>query len=114
MKVVFYQTLSGRRPVEEFILGLSFSDQALFKSIWDVIGREGLQYPFVQFKHLEGKVWKIKFKGVDGSYRIAYVVLSGPRMIWLHAFKKKTQKISPLDLGLALKRMREVLVDEKS
>jgi phage-related protein len=113
MKVVFYQTLSGRRPVEDFILGLSKTDQVLFKSVRDGIENEGLQYPFANFKHLEGKVWEVKFKGLDGSYRIAYVLLSGSRMIWLHAFKKKTQRTSPLDLTLALKRMKEVFNDEK-
>ncbi len=109
MKVVYYQTLSGRVPVADFILNLSKDDQSLFKTITDGIERDGLKYPFVVFKHLEGKVWEIKFKGLDGSYRVAYILISGPRMVWLHAFKKKTQKTSILDLELARKRAKEVL-----
>jgi phage-related protein len=114
MKVVYYQTLSGRVPVSEFILSLSKDDQALFKTVMDGIEREGLKYPFVIFKHLEGKIWEIKFKGLDGSYRIAYILIAGPRMIWLHAFKKKTQKTPHLDMDLARKRAKEVFSDEKA
>ena len=113
MKVNFYQTSSGRKPVEEFVSGLSKADQVLFDTIRKGIEQDGLKFPYVIFKPIEGKLWEIKFKGLDGSYRIAYVLVSGPQMIWLHAFKKKTQKISRLDLELAWKRMKEVLNHEK-
>jgi len=113
MKVVFFKTLSGRVPVAEFILSLSKEDQALFKTIRDGIERDGLKFPYVIFKHLEGKIWEIKFKGLDGSYRIAYVIISGPQMFWLHALKKKTQKTPILDLDLARKRAKEVFINEK-
>lgn len=113
MKIFFYQTPAGNRPVEEFILGLSKDDQVLFKTHRDGIERDGFQYAYVVFKHLEGKLWEIKFKGMDGNYRIAYVVVSGARMFWLHAFKKKTKKTPLNDLNAAMKRMKEVLDDEK-
>jgi phage-related protein len=89
MKVNFYQTSSGRKPVEEFVSGLSKADQVLFDTIRKGIEQDGLKFPYVIFKPIEGKLWEIKFKGLDGSYRIAYVLVSGPQMIWLHAFKKK-------------------------
>ncbi len=114
MKIFFYQTPKGNRPVEEFILALSKDDQVLFRKHKDGIERDGFQYPYVVFKHLEGKLWEIKFKGLDGNYRIAYVVISGARMVWLHAFKKKTPKTPIHDLDTALKRMKEVMNDEKN
>ncbi len=113
MKVEFYRSSSGRYPLEEFIQGLSKDDQSLFVEIREGIEKEGLKYPYVIFKPLGGKLWEIKFRGTGGQYRIAYVLLTGPKMIWLHAFKKKTQKTSKLDLELAVKRMKEVLADEK-
>ena len=113
LKIFFYQTPAGKRPVEEFILALSGQDQVLFGNHKEGIERDGFRYPYVVFKHLEGKLWEIKFKGLDGSYRIAYVVLAGSRMVWLHAFKKKTRKTPVLDMEKALKRMKEVLKDEK-
>jgi phage-related protein len=113
MKVDLYQRPSGRSPVGDFIRGLSKDDQALFKTIHEGIEQEGLNYPYVIFKPLEGKLWEIKFKGLDGSYRIAYVLVTGPKMFWLHVFKKKTKKTSKPDFELAWKRMKEILAYEK-
>src|SRR5580692_5667047 len=101
MKVDLYKSFSGRSPVGDFIRGLSKEDQALFKTIHEGIERDGLKYPYVVFKPLDGKLWEIKFKGLNGSYRIAYVLVTGSKMFWLHVFKKKTQKTSKLDLELA-------------
>ncbi len=114
LKILFYQTETGNKPVEEFILGLSRDDQALFRTHRDGIERDGFKYPYVVFKHLEGKLWEIKFKGLDGNYRIAYVVVSGARMFWIHAFKKKTQKTPQNDLDTAFRRMKEILKNEKN
>jgi phage-related protein len=36
-------------------------------------------------------------------------MIESDTMVWLHAFKKKTQKTPASDLELAEKRMREVL-----
>lgn len=64
--------------------------------------------PRVEFKQLSGKLWEIKFTSKGGKYRIAYVVVVGDKMVWLHAFKKKTQKTPKNDLEIAEKRMKEV------
>jgi len=112
MRIDFYTTPAGNRPVEEFILSLSVDDQALVKRIYKGIELEGTKYPYVTFKPLTGKLWEIKFKSHTGQYRIAYVIITGPKMYWLHAFKKKTRKTPPQELDLALKRMKEVLNHE--
>jgi phage-related protein len=109
MKVDFYMTASGRSPIEDFIKGLSAADQARFADVYTGIVAHGLSCPRVIFKPLTGKLWEIKFTGKGGKYRIAYVVVVGDRMIWLHAFKKKTQKTPQNDLEIAEKRMKEVL-----
>ncbi len=114
MKVEFYKTPSGRKPVEDFILGLSAGDQGEFAGVKRGIEKYGLKCPLVIFKNLSGKLWEVKFSGEGGKYRIAYVVITGPEMVWLHAFKKKTQKTPKDDLELSLKRMKEVLDHEKA
>lgn len=50
-----------------------------------------------------------KFNSQSGGYPIAYVVVEANTMIWLHAFKKTTQKTPTGDLEIAEKRMKEVL-----
>jgi len=109
MNVAFYETASGRSPVEDFISGLSKVDQARFADVFEGIENYGLGCPRVQFKQLRGKLWEVKFNAPSGGYRIAYVVVELNTMVWLHAFKKKTQKTPIGDLEIAEKRMKEVL-----
>jgi phage-related protein len=109
MKIAFYETTAGRSPIENFIDGLSKGDKARFADVFDGIERFGFDCPRVQFRQLRGKLWEIKFNSPSGGYRIAYVVVDGKTMIWLHAFKKTTQKTPLGDLDVAEKRMKEVL-----
>ena len=109
MRISFYQTASGRSPIEDFIISLSKSDQARFAEVYRGILKYGFECPRVIFKVIDRKLWEIKFKAEGGSYRILYLTKDRQHIIWLHAFKKKSQKISKLDLSIAKKRMKDVL-----
>ena len=109
MKVALYETSSLRSPVEDFISDLPKADQARFADVFAGIEKYGLSCPRVQFRQLRGKLWEVKFNTPSGGYRIAYVVIEKDTMVWLHTFKKKTQKTPTGDLQIAEKRMREVL-----
>ena len=85
------------------------SDQARFAEIYNGILMYGLECPRVTFKPIKGKLWEVKFKVIGGGYRVLYVILANENMVWLHVFKKKTQKTPQKDLKIAEKRMREVL-----
>ena len=108
MKVAFYKSGSGRSPVEDFIESLSKPDQARFRDVFDGVEQFGLDCPRVQFRQLQGKLWEIKFSAPAGGYRIAYVVVQRYVMVWLHAFRKTSQKTPAQDLEIAEKRLREV------
>jgi phage-related protein len=109
MKVTAYHSSSGRRPVDDFIGRLPASDRAKFVEVITGIEASGLEYQGAEFKHLTGKLWEIKFRAEGGGYRIAYVVVNANLMIWLHAFRKTSQKTRKADLELALKRLKELL-----
>ena len=109
MRVAFYTSPSGRSPVGDLIESLSKADQARFRDVFDGIQSSGLDCPRVQFRQLRGKLWEIKFSAPSGGYRIAYVVVQKDVMVWLHAFKKTTQKTPIRDLDIAEKRMQEIL-----
>ena len=109
MLVNFYETHSGRSPIEDFISDLDKKDQARFAEIIFGIEELGLEYCRVQFKPLRGKLWEIKFSAAGGGYRMAYVLINSDEMVILHAFKKTSQKTQHRDLDLAEKRMKEVL-----
>ena len=109
MKIELYQSKRGSSPIEDFISDLPKGDQARFADVFEGIEKYGLDCPRVQFKPLSGKLWEIKFNAPGGGYRIAYVIVASQTMIWLHVFKKTTQKTPLNDLDLAEKRMKEVL-----
>ncbi len=109
MGISFYRTGFGNSPIEKFIKSLPKSDQARFAEIYEGILQYGFHCPRAVFKVIEGKLWEIKFKARGGGYRVLYVVIDGENMIWLHAFKKKTQKTPRRDIEIAKKRMREIL-----
>lgn len=75
---------------------------------WDealtLLGQLGLEAP-VSLRQLEGKLWEIRV----GRHRVAYVIVTGPEMVLLHAFKKQGQRTSRSDLDVALRRAMEVL-----
>lgn len=108
MKISLYQTPSGRSPIEDYIMGLSKSDQSKFYDVYQDIKKHGVNCSGVIFKHLDGKLWEVKFTSEGGRYRIAYVLIEKDWMYWLHVFRKTTQKTPKNDLKIAKKRMKEV------
>lgn len=90
-------------------MSLSKSDQARFADVYKGIKELGFHCPRVTFKSLRGKLWEIKFSAERSGYRVCYVMINGDEMVWLHAFKKTTQKMPLRDLELAERRMKEIL-----
>ena len=109
MRVFFYKTGKGRSPVREFIDELPDLDQARFLQLIEEIEEHGLAAVRVIFKPIHGKLWELKFRASGGSFRIFYVLVTKDQMVWLHAFKKKTQKTPKNEMELALNRMKDIL-----
>jgi phage-related protein len=59
-------------------------------------------------KHLEDKLWGRRITGRDGISRAIYVTASGPRVVILRAFIKKTQKTPARELEIPRQRAKEV------
>jgi phage-related protein len=104
----FYVNAAGRKPVRDWVLGLSEADRhTVGKDIQKVefgwpIGRP-------HCAPLGRGLWEVR-STLDASSRIARVIfcIGGGSMILLHGFIKKTQKTPQADIDLALKRMKEV------
>lgn len=115
MEIVFYQTLSGRKPVLEYIQGLAPQERLKIVRVLERmeqtpnLGEKGLLSQIgAELKPIEGKLWEIKFRGRQN--RIFYVMKSNRIVILLHAISKKQWKIPESDLSICRKRMQEVLV----
>ncbi|MGQ0504966.1 MAG: type II toxin-antitoxin system RelE/ParE family toxin [Myxococcaceae bacterium] len=105
MKIAYYRRVSGAEPVRDYLDHLSDKDLAIIQSALEDVEANGLQAPTVTMRHIEGKLWELKIS----AHRIFYVVIDGPIMVLLHAYRKQGQKAPKRELRVALDRMKEVL-----
>lgn len=103
----FYATASGRRPVREWLLGLSKNDRRVIgKDIQKVEFGWPIGMPYC--RPLGHGLWEVRSDLTGG--RIARVIFCIVRseMVLLHGFEKKSQKTPQHDIELALNRKREI------
>ena len=100
-------TASGRRPVREWLLGLSKDDRRIVgKDIQKVEFGWPIGMPYC--RPLGRGLWEVRSDLTGG--RIARVIfcLVANEMVLLHGFEKKAQKTPAHENELALKRKREI------
>ena len=103
---VVYLNDAVRAEVES----LSPELRAKFRRIVELIRSKGLEQvrePYV--KHLEGRLWEMRLSGQNIIARVVYLAASGRRVVVLHAFVKKTEKIPRRALETARARAKEVV-----
>lgn len=110
--VVFYADARGDEPVRSFIRGLDLKTQLRFD--WSIeqlrIRNTQARPPLV--RHLEGRLWELREESSTNIYRILYVFLSGRRIVFLHGFQKKTQKVPRREIETAFDRLANFLERE--
>lgn len=103
----FYASAGGRRPVREWLLGLSREDR---RTIGTDIQKVEFGWPLGMpyCRSLGRGLWEVRSALAGG--RIARVIfcLKDGEMVLLHCFEKKTQKTPPQEIELALRRKREI------
>jgi phage-related protein len=95
--------------VDDEIAALPKDMQAAFLRLAErieAVGLERVAQPHV--KHLQDKLWEMRFSGRDGIARALYITAIGRRVIVVHAFVKKTQKTPRAALELAARRAQEI------
>lgn len=58
-------------------------------------------------KAIKGGLFELRLKGSEGIARVFYCTLLGKRIVMLHSFIKKTDRIPPRELETAMHRLRE-------
>ena len=109
-EIVFYKTVLGRKPVEDFINTLS-SKQAQ-KVAWVLNLVEELNnVPTQYFKKLENtdEIWEVRV--IFGSNIFRFLgFFDGPSLVVLaHGFQKKTQKTPKNAIRVAEERKRDYI-----
>ena len=103
----FYRTSSGSEPVLDWLKSLP----AIYrKEVGRDLMRAQWRWPVGMplCKPMGQGLWEVR-SNLDSNHiaRVLFCVHDG-EMVALHGFIKKTQKTSPDDLALALKRMKEI------
>ena len=110
MKIQFYQTSSGRSPVEEFLKHCSESIQSDFVDALSLLSQGmKLQMPLNRpLSSIYSGLHELRFKDRSGQVRFFYFIKKNEAIYFVHAFQKKTQELPKKEIDLILKRIKEV------
>ena len=105
---VFYETRTGKKPVENFIDSLNESSWDKFiykKELLELLG------PKLRFPHtvpLGDEIFELRFTGKEGRIRVCFFFSHRRQIVFLHGFVKKTKKIPKKEIDIARKRKLEI------
>jgi len=114
-EILFYKTISGKCPVEEFLESLT-SKQAQ-KVTW-VLGLIE-EFSFIPSKYLKklvntDNIWEVRIKFGSDIFRLLGFFDGSQLVVLNHAFQKKTQKIPRQAIQIAEKRKRDYFTRRNS
>ncbi len=100
-----YRTASGRRPIKEFVDGLTDVDAAAIVAAMKDVRDTGL----AAARHLRGEIYEVRADGDRQTFRILFAPQGrrGQVLLALECFSKKTQKTPPAKIRLAERRLAE-------
>lgn len=94
--------------LEEEILQLPESLLARYFKLTDLMQIYGADLGVPRTKALGKGIFELRLKGKEGIARVLYCTQVGKKILMLHCFIKKTQKLPLKELRLARKRMQGV------
>ena len=109
-EIRFYQTRSGRSPVQEFLDSLPRKQfEKIFATLHRIESAERVSSSeFMKLTDTSG-LWEVRVRFGRDAFRIL-AFFDGPRVVVLAtAFAKKSQKTPPQEIELAEKRKRDYL-----
>ena len=100
-----YRTVTGRRPVKEFVDSLSDADAAEIAAAMKEVQQEGLRAA----KHLRGELYEVIADGERQTFRILFAPVGRRNniLLALDGFSKKTRKTRSAKLQLAQRRLSD-------
>lgn len=100
-KILFYKTLQGDTPVNDFIRSLEIKAQIKVKDSIKLLQEFGIRLGQPHIKKLSStELWELRIVGSD-SIRIFYISITGKNFLLLHGFKKKKNKTPPKEIRIA-------------
>lgn len=107
-RILFYQTKSGKKPVQDFLDSLTDIQAAKIAWVLKLI-REMEQVPSKYFKKLVNTkdIWEVRADVGKNTFRLLGFFYGQELIILTNSFQKKTQKIPLGEIRLAEKRKKE-------
>ncbi len=123
-EIIFYQEADESSPVQEFLKNSSLTPGELkqFRVRLQVLADRGLSLlrersdimKKIKAEGNLGNLYELRLDNTPNNPRFFLCALVGKRLVLLHAFKKKDQKIPRREIEIAVKRKDNVLAKENS
>ena len=106
-EIALYTSARGESPVEEFVNALSEKEQRKVAGIFELLAQEGpaLKRPYAD--QVRGDIRELRMQFGRNEYRIFHFFMVSQRVILVHAFAKKTQKLPAREIETAEGRMKD-------
>ncbi len=106
LSVVFFRTEAGNEPVREWLKELTIQERKIIgEDIKTVQFGWPLGMPLI--KKIEPGLWEVRSRLVNKISRVIFTVMEG-RIILLHGFIKKSQKLPEEDLRVSRQRLNDI------
>ena len=107
IKVYFYKSSAGNEPVREWLLALDKDDK---KSIGADIKAVEFGFPIglPLVKKIDSGLWEVRSNLKSDKIARVLFTIKDSKMILLHGFIKKSQKLSKQDRQIAISRKKEI------
>lgn len=101
----FYETSTGRRPVNEFLAKRTPDERAAIAAALRDVRLEGAQLA----RHLRGDIYEVRVDAGDVIFRVLFSQEGrySQVLLGLEVFSKKTQKTPPPKIELAERRLAD-------
>ena len=112
LDVVFYRTEAGNEPVREWLKGLNKEDRKIIGTDLKTV-QYGWPLGMPLVRKIEPRLWEARSRITGGIARVLFTVVED-KMVLLHGFVKKSQKVPLAELATAKRRMRNLEIDDFS
>lgn len=110
---IFYETIKGKSPVEDFIKSLTEDTQDKFIYKKELLEEFGPQLRFPHTDNIGKGIFELRFKGKEGQVRVLFFFFYKKQIILTHGFVKKTQKTPKKEIEIAEQRKKEFFEKRK-
>ena len=107
--VIFYEDITGDKPVENFLVSLDIKTRAKLIGILQILQEKGNQLREPYSKHLEDGIFEIRGKVGSDITRVLYFFYLDGKIILTNGFIKKTQKTPRKEIKLAKLRRQDYI-----